>query len=666
MQGRLGTRAIPGLIALGAVAALCISRADERTVLAQSSQTPQSTADQPSRVADLASALHAPESPALSWKNAAAGLLKYIDDPAAKAALQSALWDDHPPGVRRAVADAIAASPEGTSSLVRSLGTALVAARNETDGTGDAAAIIAALSRFRTKEAVRALMDGIVLDDRADDETLKRACDALARMMSRGDAACDRSSWAAWWSRAQWYEAEAWNQEVAGKSPDPVEPRIMAESDGERLATVYRRLHALTPESGREPLLIEMLEAPEEAVRLAAFDLITLSLVNARPVGDGAAAAAAARLADRSPRVRAEAARSVGLLGRAEATDLLLAALAKESDRHAVAAMLRAAGRRPDVRLIEPALRWIDAPDGDAWTAACEALDAAKRADLLNDERDRNRLMAALVARPVASWPKPAFRLAVALGEQGVVQQVLMGRDRVLAGLAGEALAESRTGIEVLLAAASTNADLFSSAASAVLLHAPTAAGYARLSALPAPTEADRDAALRAVAAVLPPEELLVLSRSQPDHALRESLLGPLVTQEFLAETDDLPERVEVALVLARTRLVLNRPSDSLATLQLLPTDWQGPRALALRVTALLCLGRIEDAEAVAPQPTPTQQSPPLLTAAAAEAWLEAMEICTDQQKLPSVLAAFARRFDGELSPEHAARLQAVRLRITE
>jgi hypothetical protein len=365
-------------------------------------------------------------------------------------------------------------------------------------------------------------------------------------------------------------------------------------------------------------------------------------------------------LSNESPRIRAEAARTIELLGRAGDWALLWDRLAVEGDEAAAAAMLRAGARHPAEPLRDAALRWIEsARDPGAQVAAAEALEASRRAGLLGDAEALERARIAVRTKPSREWSAEWFRLAVGVGLVSDVAGVLDHPDRALARRAAEALSENAEGLESLVRAAERHADLFASAASGLQKHAPSVDGYARLFALPAPDSKERAAALDAMVRAMPPVELGRLAASESDAERREALLAPIVTQEFLSTTSDLTERVELALLLARTRVSLDRSADALATLALLPSGWQGPRALALRVTALLCMGRIEDADETAPTAAPPDEGA-LPAEMLMEAWLDALEQCSGDESGPSIAAEFEKRYAGSLSPEQAARWRAL------
>lgn len=613
-------------------------------------------ASQASEVADLASVLRSAEAETGGWRSAAGALLARVDDGEARAALQAALWDDRPAGVRRAVAEAVADLDGETPALVRSLGTALAASASERGSTGDATVIVRALGRHRSKEAVRALVENAVSADGVAREVRSAAMGELARLTGHREFASDSRACERWWGGAQWLSDADWASEVRVSPSAEAKP---VASVGDRFAGLYRRLHAATAEPGRDALLVEMLESPEDAVRSAGFDLIMLALVNAKAVGEGPASAAAKCLADESPMIRAEAARTIELLERADDWGLLWSRLAVERDESAAAAMLRAGVRHPTKALVAPAIEWLESGSVEgARSAAAEALEASRRAGLLTDSREIDLVRGALRLGPVAEWSPAAFRLAVGVGMLKEVTSALVGADRATAKRAAAATAESAEGLEALVNAAGRWDGLFPEAAAGLRRFSATVDGYERLAALPSATADERAAALDGLTRAMPPAELVRLANSFSNVGRREGLLAPIVTQEFLAGTADLPERVELALVLARSRVMLSRPEDALATLALLPSDWQGPRALALRVTALVCMGRIGDADSAAPAALPPEE-PPLPAEMLVEAWLQAVERCAGRDEAAGIVAEFEKRFGGALSVEQAARWRA-------
>ncbi|MBL8745554.1 MAG: hypothetical protein JNK58_04265, partial [Phycisphaerae bacterium] len=532
--------------------------------------------------AEIASVLRSAEGRAGDWRSASSSLLLRLNEGEARAALQGALWDDRPPGVRRAVAEAVIASEADASGLVRSLGTALAAAASAGGTADDAILLIRAIGKYRTMDAARALVENAVMGEGVSAEVRSAGMAELARLTGRKVLGEDARSCAEWWNRARWLSGKDWEQELGGSAPE-AKPAV---APGDRLAGLYRRLHAATPESGRDALLVEMLDSPEEAVRSAGFDLIMLALVNAKALGEGTATAATRRLADDSPAIRAEAARTIELLGRIDDLGLLWNRLQVEVDESAAAAMMRAGVRHPEAGLVGPAIRWIETGGSEGVrSAAAEALEASRRAGLLSDVDQIERVRAALRARAVEEWSPATMRLAVGLGMLDEVKRIAEGADRSRAKQAGAAMAENAAALDVLVRVAEHCEDLYPEAVAGLQRFSATADGYARLAALPSRGPEEREAALAGLVRAMPPAELSRFAGSVGEVDRREALLAPIVTTEFLSGTSDLPERVELALMLARCRVMLDRPADALATLALLPNGWQGPRALGLRVT---------------------------------------------------------------------------------
>lgn len=614
---------------------------------------------QPDRIGAAIETLRTPDATGEQKLDATEHLLSHVDQARARAALQEALWDDRPTGVRRLVAQAAAASPHDPSALARSFGTALSSAVHEPTHEADALSLLDALGRCPTRDAVRAVVEHAVAPEGITPALREGAYAALSRQTGLTQTGDLREAWLRWWERAQWLAEDEWPRHAGiGEAPTLAPPAALVEiaSAGQRIAMVYSRLHALTAEADRDRLLIEMLGAPEEAVRSAAFELIMTSLVNAKPVGDEAAAAAAQRLSDPSPVIRAEAARTVELLDRPASAPLLRLAIEQEPDPTAAAAMLRAASRAPATALIEPALRWLASAEPVAMPAAAEALDALARAGLLESHEIRERVHTSLMVLAPASWAAPACRLAARTDLTNPLIGLLAQQDRERARECAAALADVPQALDMLVAAATSHPDLYESTATALARHAANADGFASLAALPAPSEKDRLDARAMMARALAPGELLRLARTSPDEPSRARLLAAVITPEYLAVANDLPDRVELALLLARSQVRSEWTQDALSTLDLLPTGWQGPRALSLRVTALLCLNRRAEAEAVAPPPTPPE-APLLPEDLAADAWLDALEWCAGAGALHD---AFESRFGVGLSPEQSLRFRSL------
>lgn len=601
------------------------------------------------------------ENDAAAREQAAAELLKRIDAEAARSALQSALWDDRPAGTRRAVALAIAEMPEAAGSLVRSLGTALADVLTQGGPEADALALLRALSRFSTRQAVSAVIESALPRNDVSIAVRSKVFSTLAWQTARHDLGENAEAWQRWWARVRWFNEREWEDELTRRRVERGRGADAALGEAaKRQAELYRRVHALTPEEGRDRVLVEMLTSGEAEVRRAGFAIVMLALLNARPIGESVAEASASRLSDPLLSIRADAARVVELVDHADLFEPLWEALEREKEPMAAAAMLRASARHPDAAMIGPALRWMSPPSpGAARAAAGEALLAAHRAGLLGQTNAATLIRASLEGCNLDGLPVSSLRLAAVVGLIEQVAEQLQSADRASARAAAEALSEVAEGVDPLLAAAESHPDLFAAAARAVQRHRATAEGYRRVASLPAGNASEREALLREVSASLEPDELSRLASSITDVAKRESLLSGVVSAAYLARPDDLTERVELALMLARARLLLRRPADALAVLELLPTNWQGPRAGALRFTAFLCLGRVEDAaarlEALAADESANGFG--LLT----DAWLDAVELTPDPSMALRIVERFEPRFASGMTAERAERLRTLK-----
>lgn len=631
---RSWTIAIPALVA--AAAATGVARAE---------------ADANGSLAPLIDTLRSPDADEARRLDAAARLLARLADTGVRAILQEALWDDRPAGIRRLVARAAASADADPAALARSLGTALSSALRAPVNEADALALLAALARCPTHDAVRAVIEHAVAPEGVPPDIRAAAFDALAAQSGQSRLGDDRSAWILWWEDAQWQRADEWRRRGMPGAPPTTAP------EGQRLASLYRRLHAVIPDAERDRLLVEMLAAPEEPVRLAAFELIMVSLVNAKPVGDEAASASAARLSDPSTAVRIEAARTAELLDRPEALPALRAAIEHETDPSAAAAMLRAASLHAGPSDVESALRWLSAADETARAAAAEMLDAAANAAVL-EAPARDRVRAALEALGDEGWPPAACRLAARMGLGDPLARLLAEEDRERARRCANALADVPAALDALVAAALEYPDLYEPAAVALARHAATAEGFVRLQALRAPTEKDRLDARAMMARALPPTDLQRIARREANDRARARFLAAVVSPEYLAVPTDLPERVELSLMLGEAQIRAGWSREAIATLDMLPTGWQGPRAVALRVTALLCLGRRGEAELLAPAPIPPE-APVLTEDLAADAWLSALEWCGGPDR-ETLREAIESRFGPTLSPEQALRLRSL------
>ncbi|MDX2116077.1 MAG: hypothetical protein SFZ24_10745 [Planctomycetota bacterium] len=572
-------------------------------------------------------------------------------DLVARGVLFESLWADQPPGSRYAAATAIAELPEPSPELAPALGGALQAELDRGSPESDLRPILAALSHLDTPLAAAAILSSITFSDRSiAPEIRDSAYAALVRLTGRADLGREPERWRNWWADAGSWTTDQWQRRALAAHARNAES---ARLTSDRLVATYRRLHAVTPEAERGALLAEMLRGEDVRVRRAALELIQLALVNAKPAPEGLADLVTAQLAESDAGTRADAAEVLELLAVPAAREPLVRALDVERDPRAAGAMLRALARQPDAVLSGIALG-VARAQPLAREAACAAVLICMRQNLLaGDVRDA--WTAELASADLTRAGEAELRLAVRLGLHQTVASLLASDDETAVQRAASALEATGAGAELLLSAAAERPALFAAAARAVRTHLPTAQGYAAAAALPAPTEPERAAALDAVRRALPPAELRVAASSAGTPAARAALLAHVAEPDFLLNPADAPERIELAIMLARALLRTERGAETLALLDSLPSSWQGPRLAALRLSALLCLARIDEADNLLGFPSaPSYWNLP--TELAAEAWLDAIAAGGPPQRLRDLRIGFLQRFDGIMTQAIEAR----------
>jgi hypothetical protein len=592
-------------------------------------------------------------------RDAAAMLAQRLVEPTAALALARALREDTPAGARVAAAEAIArVGGNPPREVVLAAGEALTATSDDTDEEPVALALISLLARSPSRDAVRVMLDRVLAPDSWASEALRAAAfDALTSQTGKSEFGSDLKQWRAWWSAAQWLPESEWRAEVAAwQTAEAARQRALARGASEELSAAYRRLYAMTPDEARGGLLVEMLGSPTAETRRTAFELVMVSLLNAKAVPAEVAAAAAGRLNDPIPGVRAQAARVVELLGRAGDATPLIVALEAETSAEPAAAMLRAASRAPSDRVVSAAARWLST-EGTAGAAAEEVLLAASRAGVSIPDDVALAVRTALASRAPASLSPTAVALLLSFGERARVEGLLLSPDERVALAAAQALGESAEGVDALLAAARTRAVLFAPAAAALERHRRSADGLAAIATLAASSDDARSAAERSLARLLPPRELRLAVASRATAAEREPLLTSVIDQQgFLVEGPEAGERVELALSLARTRLELGQPAAALALLDRFPSAWNGPRVVALRIASLACLNRVEDAWAITLSSTADQGPQPL--GPWADGWLDGLEFSRMQPFAPEIAVVITQRFGPSLTESQRARLE--------
>lgn len=619
-------------------------------------EAPSAASSTSMTVEQASQALALPESDASQLAAAASALLARAQAPEALKALRDALLVDRRAASRIAIAEQIARDPGAPPRLL------IVGLAENLDASNPqlAGAMLRALSRFQSREAVRAILDGMFGQGREAPPALaSQAFETLSAQTGITSFGEDLAAWRDWWSRAQWLTEQEWRTQVGRQQATAAEGlRKQRNAAVSMVVDLYRRLHAAAPDASRPDLLVEMMTSPESDVRRLGLDLTMRALLNGKAIEDVVAEAVAARLADNNAAARMDAASILDRLNRPQFGLPLREALRVERNPGAAAAMLRAAQRDPDRTVIAAALQWLRSgpPASDA---AISALLAARSQGTIQTPG----LIAEVRSELERLYPnlltKDAMSLMIALDDGQAIVALLDSQDAARATLAANALVDWEPAVDALVAAAGRNAGIRDSAVRSLMKHRLTAKGFDAARALLNVQEPAQWETLLQYARSLPAEELLAVASAERNLEQREALIAHTVTPDFLAQVDDPTARVDLLVLALQTRLALGRAADALAVLDATPTEWLGPRLRALRVTALLCLNRIADAIDY------TRQSADLgADAMLLRAWLDAFALCVHQPYAAQIRDSLMEQFPDVATSAEAYRFGALTNRL--
>lgn len=564
-----------------------------------------------------------------------------VGEPALREALESPSSD----GLDRLlVLDALSRSLRPPDSLWSAVRVAIAAMQAEPIPA------FQAVAAFRTRNAASVLSE--YLADSWSASVRTAACAALARLTGRDEFGPDPARWSAWAREMAALSDSDWDRALARGHAARAD-RLTAEVQGlrQQLALVYRRYYVQIPAGERPAFLSELLIHESEDLRAVGFDLARREISSGQRLNGEVTGAALRLLEDRSPQARERAALLVDLLAPADALPEVAAALEREADPRAAAALLAAAARWPAAETWIPVVRWL-ATIGPSRTAAAQTGLALLREGVPPAEPQRSKALEVLRAAPLATLGPNSLRLLVALGGDGDragVADLLKSPESEARLAAAEALAQRPEYLDRILEAASRHPALFSTAAAATLNHRRTAAGYWAIDALAAPSEQQKSEELLKLAAVLSIPDLVSVVSRVPGEALRERMLSRLATT---AATGAPAEMATGLLLLAETRLALGLPEGAIAALDALApfAETIDPnRPLSLRTGALLFLGRVESAESLN---------------APAGAWMQGLRRCTSLPHAGDIIAAIRRLFAGVLTPDDLRLLDEIEARI--
>ncbi len=505
---------------------------------------------------------------------------------------------------------------------------------------------INAISAFRSRDAVRALLEAARNGSADRPEVRDAAYAGLIRLSGHAEFGADLSRWETWYGQVQWLSEAEWRRdllEALSARADALS--LQRDQFASRLVDALRLGYlGLDSQAERSKRLVELFRDPQPEVRLLGLTLAQQEIANARKLDPSVGEAAAALLLDPSVAIRKRAAEVVSIVVPADQMTTIIDALRRETDPAIAAVLLKTAARWPAENLAPILVNWLEAGPPAA-APACDSLDAVEQRGWLSDPALRQRTLAALRVwrlRDAGHLPASALRLLFTMGDgddREKVLQLLRSEQPEQRWAAATAVSQVPEALGPLLEAASTDADLFPLAAKAVAAFRPTAEGFKALADLPAPDPAQRRERLLAFTQDLNHSELFRSAQATQDLSLREAMLARLLREPVdsqrvpgAARTVK-PAVIAGLLLLSDTRRDLGQPAGALAALDALAPAADQITPVVLndrRLILLLWLNRIDEAMKIDAGP---------------EVWLEGLERCLPLQHAPRIVAAFEAKF---------------------
>jgi hypothetical protein len=506
---------------------------------------------------------------------------------------------------------------------------------------------------------------------------------ALGRSTAQVEPGADMARWSAWFDSVKELPEVEWQRRIAAAQARRADQasRALALANARLESVLREHFQSLQDADARSAMLATLIRDALPSLQTLGLELSLRELANARPLKDEVALAAVGVLSEPEAGLRKSAADLLAILAPASTAGPLQQALIRESDPVVASALLNACVRWPSERVREAAMRWFESGE-PAGGAALGMLAAVEEAGALKDPPARKRILAALRLAGTGQLPAPGLRLLLALGDESDrdrVAHLLTWADASKKQAAADALASAPRGIGVakLLTAARTDPTLFSQATRAVKTFAADGDGIRLLSAAAAPSNVERQRALLELTNGMEPPTLVSVAEQTSDLRLREAMLARLVsfsrsesrTKGAPSEHPQLPaldqpadapanvgvklesECVRGLLLLCRTRLELRQPGAALKALDAIALDGDGSadsEVPALRTTALLWVGRIDEAAAIDGGP---------------ECWLDGLENSIGQMHAMRVATLIEERFAraGRLDDSLRRRFEAAR-----
>ncbi len=574
-------------------------------------------------------------------------------DPDGLDELSLCLRADDPPGARRAAASAIAGATDPPAELLPPLIRAM-----ELASAADQPAVMGALGRYPSTDAISAVMNVLMRDPGPAEPTRIAGVRAIVAQTGRDDLAVGGEALTRWWSRFSALPERDRRLELTKWHARRGE-RLAASLDEttSRLLDAYRRLYAATPEDARSDMLAELIRSQRTTIRMLGIELATRTILNARSVGPKVAEAAVESLTHPDPAVRAASAALVDRLNSAAHADACADVFMRETDPVAAASMMRYLGRHPKAEVADAALYWFRDP-GPVSDAAAELILALLLAGHLDNPESATTIIEAIQSRPSARMTTPCIQLLAALGQDEQIVPLLTSSDSALAVSAATALGADGGHLALILDAALGRPELFEAACRALQRHRPDAAGFFEALSLPAANEQRKRDLLVEYSSILAPAELREVVRQTEDAATRELYLRRVGTAEYLSAADESATRLALAQTLVTTRMLLKDPAGALAVLDVMPQTMDMDAMMARvgeQVHCMIWLNRMRDAEAL----TETFGSGP-------DPWIDGLESALELPHALRVMDRIRTLFANELTPAQTARIDALERRHAE
>ena len=502
------------------------------------------------------------------------------------------------------------------------------------------------MGRYRTRDAVGAVIRVIEPGAGEDPALVALAISTLRRQTGRSEGTAEE--WLTWWAQAVQLSPREWYESLTNSLGDSNTASDRRAADlARRLTDAYRRLHALMPDAERSAQISELIASDSNELCLLGFDLAKRALLNARTLHARVGDAAIRRLNDPSASIRAEAASLISSLDQPRAGSALASALSVEQDVAAAAGMLRALAREPVPEAADDVVRWLESDHTGTIAAGAEAALALRQAGHLSDPSLVQRAGLALRRRPADQLTPAGGALLTLIGEEEAAIALLATAKPEVADAVAAALVELPDGVEPLIDVARSRPRLAPAAIDALARHRPTAEGFATAAMLCSATDDTARAALTRYAQSLPPGELLVVAQREVDPMRRVDYLAKVTSLAADELQQDRPVIADLVLLFARTQLALKDPSGALETMGIFTGKQWAEKFDPLRVTAMLWLFRLPQAEEVS-----------MRSNIAASYWLDGLEYAIDLPYAIDIADQIRRVFGDALSDTDLARLE--------